>query len=74
MIYAGTEGVIKKASLPDPCNINLYNAGESVTKTLLKLPETLDEAISLAKENDIVKEYLPAVIMTAYEKQKNKPE
>ena len=74
LIYAGTEGVIKKASLPDPCNINLYNAEESVTKTLLKLPETLDEAISLAKENDIVKEYLPAVIMTAYEKQKNKPE
>ncbi len=74
LIYAGTEGVINKASLPAPCNINLYSAGKEITETLLRLPKTLDEAILLAKESKIVKKYLPAEFLNAFEKSENKPE
>ena len=68
LIYAGTEGVIRKAALPAPCNINLYNAGKEITETLPSLPKTLDEAILLAKESEIVKKYLPAEFLNAFER------
>ena len=73
LIYAGAEGVASKKTLGSPCNLNLYNAEKSVTEALLRLPETLEEAISLAKESDIVKKYMPQSLLEAFEKN-NKPE
>ena len=70
LIYAGTEGVMNKKVLCEPCNFNLYNAEKSVTEALLQLPKTLSEAISLAKESDLVKKYLPEEILEAFEKSK----
>ena len=74
LIYAGTDGVIKGKTLPEPFNINLYNAGKDITESLPHLPKTLDEAISLAKGSKIVEKYLPAEILEAFIKSKNKSE
>ena len=74
LIYAGTKGVINKTPLCEPCNINLYDAKKDVSEKLQCLPKTLDEAIILAKKSDIVKEYIPAGILEALEKNSNKSE
>ena len=52
----------------------LYNAEKDVTDALPRLPKTLDEAISLAKGSTIVEKYLPAEILEAFIKSKNKSE
>lgn len=74
LIYAGTEGVINRKQLDVPCNINLYNAKEETTKKLSHLPKSIDEAISLAKDSEIVKKYMPDRILEAYEKLTDKSE
>lgn len=62
LIYAGVGGVLSGASLPEPCDLNLYSAPSSVTENIDSLPKSLDEAISLAEANSIVKNFLPKSI------------
>lgn len=71
LIYAGVEGVKAGKVLGKPCNINLYDADESVTKALTALPKTLDEAIEYAKNSIILKKYLPEGILKILEKSKS---
>ncbi|MBR4720242.1 MAG: glutamine synthetase [Clostridia bacterium] len=68
LIYAGAEGVINKRELCEPCNINLYSADKEKTENLPSLPKTFDEAISLAKDSEIVKKYMPDSILEAFKK------
>ena len=68
IIYAGTEGVINKKELGEPCNINLYSADKTKTEKLRSLPKTFEEAISLAKGSELVKKYLPGNILEAFSK------
>ena len=74
LIYAGMEGVINKKELDAPCNINLYNAKKEITEKLLHLPKSIDEAILLAKDSEIVKKYMPDKIFEAFEELNNKSE
>lgn len=56
IMAAGLEGIKSKRELPPAVDANLYTADESVTGSLTKLPESLDEAIALAKNSTFVKE------------------
>ena len=74
LIYAGVDGVINNKKLCKPCNINLYNAGKSVTEKLSVLPKNFDEAIKCAENSIIVKKYLPENIIDILKKYNSKPE
>lgn len=52
---AGLTGIKSKMELPQTVDVNLYTADESITKTLTKLPDSLDKAIELAKGSSLVK-------------------
>jgi glutamine synthetase len=69
LIYAGIEGIDRKAELDPPMNINLFEGGKE-TKSLRKLPKTLDEAIKKAASSQFVKAYLPASMLSKYLKYK----
>lgn len=66
IISAGLEGIEKKMPLPDSIDEDLYNADKSITNNLTLLPESLDKAIELAKESDLVRNVIGAQLMDKY--------
>lgn len=58
LIYAGLDGIRNNMELPEPSNISLKDANESVTEKLKRLPETLDEAKKLARDSEFVNKVL----------------
>jgi len=58
IIAAGLEGIEKGLKLPPAVDEDLYTAPESVTKNLISLPKSLDEAIALAKKSELVRSVL----------------
>lgn len=68
LIYAGTEGVINKKKLGEPCNINLYSAEKNITCDLPCLPTTFNGAVVQAENSEIVKKHLPNNILEALNK------
>ena len=59
LIYAGLDGVRRKLTPPEPVNLNLYTAGESVTAGLAQLPSSLEEARALAAGSPFIRSILP---------------
>ncbi|MDO4460285.1 MAG: glutamine synthetase family protein [Clostridia bacterium] len=59
LIYAGLDGIRSNLTPPEAMNVNLFTADESVTSELEKLPETLEEALEIAKNSNFVKSFLP---------------
>lgn len=55
IIRAGLDGVQNDLPCPDPVNVNLYTADPSLTDTLQKLPESLDEAYECAAQSSFVR-------------------
>ena len=55
IIAAGLDGIEGHLALPPAVDVDLYTAGENVTKTLVPLPNCLDKAILLAESSDFVK-------------------
>jgi glutamine synthetase len=55
---AGLVGIKSNMELPKTVDVNLYMADESVTRSLRKLPDSLDKAIELAKESSLVKDII----------------
>jgi len=66
ILSAGLDGIEAGAALPPQQNIDLYAAGESVTKGLARLPDTLNEAVSLAEGSDFVKKVVGAGLLERY--------
>ena len=58
LIYAGLDGIEKGLQSPEAVNVNLYKAEKSLTDTLQKLPDTLEEAKTLAAASPFMKEIL----------------
>jgi len=58
VISAGAYGIEKGLKLKDSINVDLYQADKSITDSLVRLPETLDEALNLAKGSELVKSTL----------------
>ena len=59
LIYAGLDGIRRKLTPPEPVNLNLYTAGESVTAGLAQLPSSLEEARALAAGSPFIRSILP---------------
>lgn len=55
IMEAGLYGIESNLALPDAVDANLYEAEESITKSLKMLPSSLEEAIELASNSDLVK-------------------
>lgn len=68
LIHAGLYGINNRLALPDPVNENLQNADPEIIRNLRKLPETLNEAASLANSSSFVKSLIPQSIIDTYSK------
>jgi len=66
IIAAGLEGMEKQLSLPPAVDVDLYNADESVTANLTELPKSLEQAIELAENSDLVKAVVGEELLAKY--------
>lgn len=66
IIAAGLDGIEQKLTLPAPVNVDLFSADSAITKKLARLPDSLDEAITLAKKSDFVKSVVGATVLAKF--------
>lgn len=66
LIWAGLDGIQKQAELPKPVDINLFKANAEAVSDLEKLPETLAEAKTIARNDGFIKAHVPDKIMDIY--------
>ncbi|MCH5272377.1 MAG: glutamine synthetase [Lachnospiraceae bacterium] len=66
LIYAGLDGIKNKMMPPEPADINLFKADETVLARFKKLPSTLDEAVSVMKQSAFIKAHIPEQLINAY--------
>ena len=66
VIYAGLYGLREKLPLPPAADFNTFTASEDVLSSYQKLPETLDEAMCVAKSSKFIQEHLPNAVISAY--------
>ncbi len=66
LIWAGLDGIQKQTELPKPVDINLFKADADTVSELAKLPETLAEAKTIAKNDCFIKAHIPAEILDIY--------
>ena len=59
LIWAGLDGIRRSLMPAEPTNVNLFMAGDDITSSLERLPQSLDEAREFAKNSRIVRECLP---------------
>ena len=62
LLYSGIDGIRSRIALPEPCDMNLFSAPESVTDKLERLPQSLDEAVKLALDSGFVSGIIPKSI------------
>lgn len=66
ILAAGLDGLERGLTLPPPVDADLYTAGEDVTRSLTRLPDSLGEAISLAKGSELVKRVVGESLLEKY--------
>lgn len=66
LICAAVEGIQNGYSLPDSCDVNLFEADSSVTKKYPTLPATLDQAKEIAAKSEFIARIIPAKARNAY--------
>lgn len=66
VISAGLYGIEHGLPLPDSLNVDLYRADESVTDSLERLPDSLEEALKLAAESEFVRDTLGEKVVERY--------
>jgi len=66
VISAGFYGMERQLPLPESLNVDLYNADKSVTDSLRRLPESLEEALGLAAESGFVRDTLGEKVVERY--------
>ncbi|HHV64061.1 MAG TPA: glutamine synthetase [Peptococcaceae bacterium] len=66
IIAAGLEGMEKQLALPPAVDADLYTADESITANLPELPKSLEEAIALAENSDLVKVVVGEELLAKY--------
>ncbi len=72
LISAGLEGIENKYKLRDAFNHDCYTVSREQLDGIEKLPESLAEAIEIAKESEFVKKVLPEKIIKTYLSEKKK--
>lgn len=70
LLEAGMRGIREDASLPPPVNMNLYTAPPDQLASLVPLPESLDAAIRLARQSELIAGCLPKATIDTYLTQK----
>ncbi len=66
LIYAGLDGIKRKAELSVCSDINLYQAGETAADGLSVLPSTFNKAKKAAGQSSFIREVLPENIIRHY--------
>lgn len=66
LIYAGLYGIKNKLPLPDPADINFFNADSATLAKYGTLPSDEREAAEVAAASDFVASCLPKEVITAY--------
>ena len=70
LLEAGMRGIREDASLPPPVNMNLYTAPPDQLASLVPLPESLDAAVRLARQSELIAGCLPKATIDTYLTQK----
>ena len=65
LIYAGLDGIARRAQLPESADVNLFTADEETLSRYQHIPASLHEAVAAAKGSDFIRAHLPASILTA---------
>ena len=66
IISAGLDGIENKMELPSSVNVDLFTAGESLTKNLEKLPDSLKFAAAIARNSKFIKKVLGETLINKY--------
>ena len=66
ILSAGLDGIENKVQLPPSVNVDLFTAGESVTKNLDRLPSSLSAAIDSARKSAFVQSILGESLLTKF--------
>ena len=66
LIRAGLDGVTRHLVLPEAADVNFYTAANDVKARFHTLPETLEDARSLAASSAFIAEHLPKTIIQQY--------
>lgn len=59
LIHAGLDGIIHHLSLSEPVNLNLYTADKKIIDKLDRLPDSIEDALAIAKESKFIQSILP---------------
>ena len=70
IVAAGLDGIEKKMELPPAVDLDLYTADKKATSGLETLPETLNEALDLAKDSQFVKSVISGQTLESYIQEK----
>mgnify|MGYP004490674043 CR=1 FL=1 len=66
LIYAGLDGIARRLPLPEPADVNLFTAPQSVTSAFRALPASLEDAKRTARESAFASRCLPQPIVSYY--------
>ncbi len=66
LIWAGIYGMKCNEETDEHIDINAYEVGKNNTSNLNKLPESIDEARSAARNDEFIKKYIPKAILGIY--------
>jgi len=66
ILTAGLDGIENGLALPPDVNADLYKAEETLTKSLTSLPDSLEQAIRLAKDSALVQAVIGEAFLSKY--------
>ena len=66
IIAAGLEGIENSMTLPPTVEVDLYEADAAITDALAPLPQSLEQAIALARESEFVKAMIGEEFLSRY--------
>ena len=66
IIGAGLYGIENSIKLPEAVNENLYTVSDDILKNIDKLPENLEEALSIAKNSEFIKNIIGEEVLERY--------
>ena len=66
IIGAGLYGIENSIKLPEAINENIYTASEEILSNIDTLPESLEEALNIAKNSEFIKEIIGEEVLDRY--------
>ena len=66
IIGAGLYGIENSIKLPEAINENLYTASEEILSNIDTLPESLEEALNIAKNSEFIKDIIGQEVLDRY--------